>query len=193
MGKSERTKSQRGAEPLTTVLATFRKPEETGFCQCLGRDGADLLEQEGDPEVVRAWSETEGRGRDFFHDPYHASDAENHFPRHGPRLQRRDRKRGTTRASFIASTWTRIDQWGVRRQNLPSGGKTTSSSHSKCDSVMDPETFEYSIKTGPLVWFYDARFRPVSPAICLGRPQKLGLLPSMPHGGGQFSSPRRPS
>lgn len=79
-----------------------------------------------------------------------------------------------------------VDQWQVPRQNL----------HFRCDGIrhrftvrfgLDPETCEFSIKPVPLAWFYDRRFVAFLEEIVWGVPLGLGLLPSILHGGAQFS------
>ena len=80
------------------------------------------------------------------------------------------------------------DPWNVQRLNFKfSSGK-------KRDPVfevrfgMDPETFEYSIKPVPLAWFHDDGFGRFLQQFVWDVPQELGLLASMAHGGGQFST-----
>jgi hypothetical protein len=80
------------------------------------------------------------------------------------------------------------DPWDVERLNFRfKSGK-------KRDPVfevrfgMDPETFEYSIKPVPLAWFHDDDFVRFLQKFVWDVPLELGLVASMAHGGGQFST-----
>lgn len=79
-----------------------------------------------------------------------------------------------------------VDKWNVRRQNL----------HFRCNDDphvftvrfgLDPETFEFSIKPVPIVWLYDRRFVRFLEEIVFAVPRELALVPSIAHGGCQYS------
>lgn len=186
MGKSERTKTQRGSEPLTTVLATFRKPEETGFASAW----VGMEPTFSNKKAIRKWfamSETEEGEEEFFHDPYMLRMQKTiaHAMVHDYKARQ---KKGDDACLFHRVDVDKdVDQWGVRRQNLSFRWKDDKLDPFEVRFGLDPETFEYSIKPVPLVWFYDARFVRFLQRFVWDVPQKLGLLPSMAHGGGQFS------
>jgi len=79
------------------------------------------------------------------------------------------------------------DPWGVERVNLRfhSGGKSDEVFEVRLG--LDPETFEYSIKPVPLVWFRDERFVRFLQVFLWDVPLRKKLGTSMAHGGGQFS------
>jgi len=80
-----------------------------------------------------------------------------------------------------------LDQWQVRRQNLQFYWADEGLDPLEVRLSLDPETFEYSIKPVPLVWFYDDRFVTFLEEFLWKTPRKLGLSFAIAHGGGQFS------
>jgi hypothetical protein len=79
------------------------------------------------------------------------------------------------------------DQWDVPRHNLIFEWAQDGLEPFVARATLDPETFEYSIKPVPLAWFYDERFVEFLERFLWGTPLKLGLTPSIAHGGAQFS------
>lgn len=80
------------------------------------------------------------------------------------------------------------DPWDVQRLNFKfSSGKKRDPTF-EVRFGMDPETFEYSIKPVPLAWFHDDDFVRFLQKFVWDVPLELGLVASMAHGGGQFST-----
>ncbi|HEY2945794.1 MAG TPA: hypothetical protein VGN09_25415, partial [Vicinamibacteria bacterium] len=75
------------------------------------------------------------------------------------------------------------DQWEVTRQNLKFTWAHEAREAFEVRVTLDPETFEYSVKPVPLVWFYDERFVAFLEEFLWQTPRKLGLTPSIAHGG----------
>lgn len=78
------------------------------------------------------------------------------------------------------------DPWGVERANLHFLGNGDGDDF-EVRFGMDPETFEFSIKPVPLVWFRDERFVRFLDQLVWAIPTEFGLRSSIAHGGGQFS------
>ena len=80
-----------------------------------------------------------------------------------------------------------LDPWKVVRQNLVFRWKGGDLPEFEVRFGIDPETFEYSIKPVPLAWLYDERFVRFLEEFLFEVPRKVGLTPSIAHGGAQFS------
>ncbi len=80
-----------------------------------------------------------------------------------------------------------LDQWKAERQNISFRWDDKTRGDFEVKWTIDPETFEYSIKPVPLIWFYDERFVAFLEKFVWGVPIARGLTPSMAHGGAQFS------
>ena len=80
-----------------------------------------------------------------------------------------------------------LDKWESVRQNLEFKWADKKLGDFEVRWTIDPETFEYSIKPVPLVWFYDPWFMAFLENFVWGAPLAAGLKPSLAHGGGQFS------
>ena len=79
------------------------------------------------------------------------------------------------------------DKWDSARQNIKFKWADKKLEDFKVRWTLDPETFEYSIKPVPVVWFYDPWFLAFLENFVWAAPLAAGLVPSMAHGGGQFS------
>ncbi len=80
-----------------------------------------------------------------------------------------------------------LDQWGVVRQCLEFRWDDEKLPKFNVRMSIDPETFEYSIKPVPLAWFYEDDFVRFLEEFCWEVPLKMGLVPTIAHGGAQFS------
>ncbi len=80
-----------------------------------------------------------------------------------------------------------LDQWGNRRFCLRFEFRDRSQPDFKVRITMDPETFEYSIKPVPLAWFELPEFVAFLEDYVWAPTRELGLVPTMAHGGCQFS------
>src|SRR5687767_12615015 len=80
------------------------------------------------------------------------------------------------------------DPWNVERVNLKFGSGKKRDPVFEVRFGMDPETFEFSIKPVPLAWFHDEAFVRFLQEFVWQVPRDLGLVASMAHGGGQFST-----
>src|SRR5437899_10937879 len=67
------------------------------------------------------------------------------------------------------------DQWQVTRQDLKFQWADEELEAFEVRFTLDPETFEYSIKPVPLVWFYDERFVAFLQEFLWKTPRKRGL------------------
>jgi hypothetical protein len=171
---------------MTTVLATFRRQDRPDW----GNAWVGMEPTFQSRKSVRKWermSEVKGGEDAYFADEYML------------RTQRAvakaivERYRAQRKGGDEACMFRRVrvkegpDQWEVLRQNLKFKWADEELEAFEVRFTLDPETFEFSIKPVPLVWFYDERFVAFLQEFLWKTPPKLGLTPSIAHGGAQFS------
>jgi hypothetical protein len=173
--------------PFTAILAdihrTSRSELRYGWC--------GMAPTFTNRKALRLWTKFSATGTDedelrFFEHPYMQGMAK----RATKTMQKKYRaalRRGEPWCLFdTVERAEDVDQWGIERQNL----HFRSSGEDRAFTVrlgLDPETWEFSIKPVPLVWLYDARFVRFLQELVFDVPGELGLLPSIAHGGCQFS------
>ena len=173
-------------DPLIKVLSTFRRNDTTSFDDAWV--GMEPTFQSA--KSVKKWhklSEEEGGEEAYFHDAYMLNTqkaiAESIVKRY-----RRKKKQGDPGCIFQDVEREKdVDPWKVQRQNLHFFWNVGGLNDFEVRFTIDPETFEYSIKPVPLLWFYDDRFVRFLQEFLWKVPFKYGLSPSIAHGGAQFS------
>lgn len=174
------------SDPLIKVLSTFRRTDTTSFEDAWV--GMEPTFQSA--KSVKKWrnmSEQEGGEDAYFLDRYmlgtQKAVAESIVTRY-----RRKKKKGDPGCLFEnVEREKALDPWKVQRQDLHFSWSEKGLEHFEVRFTIDPETFEYSVKPVPLVWFYDERFVRFLQEFLWKAPLKLGLSPSIAHGGAQFS------
>jgi hypothetical protein len=174
-------------DPMTKVLAAFRDPEKTDFADAWV--GMEPTFQTG--KCIRRWHKLSAKqgGEDlYFADPYILGTQEKVARGIKKKYEAKCRKGGRPSCIFDrVRLFADQDQWDVRRQNLNFYWADKKLEPFEVRFTLDPETFEYSIKPVPLVWFYDERFVAFLEGFLWKVPGDEGLRPSIAHGGGQFS------
>jgi hypothetical protein len=174
------------SDPLIKVLSTFRRTDTISFDDAWV--GMEPTFQSA--KSVKKWrnmSEQEGGEDAYFLDAYmlgtQKTVAESIVNRY-----RRKKKKGDPGCLFLNVEREKgLDSWKVQRQNLHFSWGEEGLEDFEVRFTIDPETFEYSIKPVPLLWFYDERFVRFLQEFLWQVPIKLGLSPSIAHGGAQFS------
>ncbi|HXG12329.1 MAG TPA: hypothetical protein VNK04_21415 [Gemmataceae bacterium] len=173
-------------DPMTQVLATFRLPEKTDFADAWV--GMEPTFQTA--KSIRKWRELSAtpEGEDeYFTDGYMLSTQKKVAKAIKKKYEKwRKEKHPYCMFDRVERDQDR-DQWKVRRQNLIFHWADEGLEPFVVRFTLDPETFEYSIKPVPLAWFYDDRFLGFLEEFLWKVPQKKGLMPSIGHGGAQFS------
>lgn len=175
-------------DPMTQVLSTFRKREAMSFDDAwVGIEPTFQSRQS-----VEKWRKLAGDGKEdaYFEDRYMLS-KQKAIAERIVKTYRKARKKKDERCMF-ASVERReeLDRWGVVRQSLAFRWPADSGNKLEPFEVnfgLDPETFEYSIKPVPAAWFYEPRFVGFVDHFLFDIPMKMGLSPSIAHGGAQFS------
>jgi hypothetical protein len=175
-----------GSDPMTAVLADFRRPELTGFEHAwVGMEPTFQTEKS-----IRKWKKMSAKkgGEDaYFKDEYMLK-TQKKVCKAIKKEYEAARKKGDAACIFArVELDDDLDQWKVRRQNLKFFWEDDSLEPFEVRFSLDPETFEYSIKPVPLAWFYDERFVEFLQKFLWKAPAKLGLSCAINHGGGQFS------
>lgn len=174
-------------DPMTPVLATFRKPEATDFADAWV--GLEPTFQTA--KSIRKWRKMSktSEGEDAYFDDPHMLKTQRKVAR--AIKDKYERWRGKKQHPFCM--FARVehhqdrDQWKVPRQDLRFFWADEGLEPFEVRLGLDPETFEYSIKPVPLAWFYDERFVGFLEEFLWKVPLKKGLVASIGHGGGQFS------
>jgi hypothetical protein len=173
-------------DPLTMVLETFRSPEATDFGHAwVGMEPTFQTEKS-----VRKWSKMSAKlgGEDAYFLDDHMLRTQKKVAKTIKRRYENQREEGRPYCLFArVELKDDLDPWRVQRQNLLFHWADENLEPFEVRLSLDPETFEYSIKPVPLVWFYDERFVAFLENFIWKVPYKLGLSVSMAHGGGQFS------
>lgn len=189
MGKGNGKKGGVAVErdPMTTYLATFKDP-----CAADWNNAWVGLEPTFQTEKsIKKWwkfSDLGEAGEDaYFKDDY-MLDTQREVAKTISKKYRAKREEGADYCMFAeCELEEEVDQWKVKRQNLHFRWDDEDLDDFECKLALDPETFEWSIKPVPLVWFYDPRFVRFMEEFLWKVPLKCGLSVSMAHGGGQFS------
>ncbi len=171
---------------MTEVLTCFRDPEATGFeAAWVGME--PTFQSRKSIAKWQAMAERPGGEDAYFLDRYMLETQK----RIAKAIKHKyDKHRAAGRPYCMFESVERdddLDQWQVRRQTLVFHWPDAALEPFEVRVALDPETFEYSIKPVPLVWFYDERFVAFLQHFIWQVPQKLGLSCSIAHGGGQFS------
>ena len=173
--------------PLTQVLATFRSRETTDWANAwVGMEPTFQTEK----SIRKWWEMAEDKAGE---DAYFASPFMLKPLKKVAKAIKKAYEARCAQGDHPACLFARVelkedmDQWDVRRQNLLFHWPGENVEPFKVRFVLDPETFEYSIKPVPLVWFYDARFVDFLEEFLWRVPIACGMTPSIAHGGAQFS------
>lgn len=181
-----KTKKPPAHDPMTAALASFRRRDRPGWDDAwVGMEPTFQSKKS-----VTKWgemAEVEGGEDAYFEDKYmlgkQRAVAKAIVKRHRAR-----RKQDREACLFDRVTLEKgLDKWKVARQNLAFKWADPKLEDLEVRFTIDPETFEYSIKPVPLVWFYEARFIEFLEDVLWRSPRKAGLQASIAHGGAQFS------
>jgi len=187
--KKNKSKTKPPGTDPTAVLSTFRDPTTSDFDNAwLGLEPTFQSRKS-----VRKWMDmaVDKEGEDgYFEDPYMLGTLKK-VAVDFVRLWRKRRAKYDPSCYFDSVERKKeLDKWESVRQNLEFKWPETKKKKLRDFEVrwtIDPETFEYSIKPVPLVWFYDPWFLAFLETFVWGAPLAAGLKPSLAHGGGQFS------
>ncbi len=182
--KKGRRTSER--DPLIKVLSTFRRTDTTSFEDAwVGME--PTFQSAKSVKKWRKMSEEVGGEDAYFLDPYMLN-TQKEVAKSIVKRYRRKKEQGD-RACFFLDVKREKDQdpWKVQRQNLHFVWDAQGIEDFEVRFTLDPETFEYSIKPVPLLWFYDERFVRFLEEFLWKVPLQHGLSPSIAHGGAQFS------
>jgi len=179
--KKKKNEPERGAE-----LEAFLDPARSSFDDAWV--GMEPTFQSA--KSVKKWrelSEQEGGEDAYFVDEYMLGTLRK-VARQIVKSWRKENSRENPACFFDAVKRTKeLDQWKDIRQNVTFRWDDKRRSDFEVKWSMDPETFEYGIKPVPLAWFYDQRFIAFLEKFVWGVPLEAGLIPSIAHGGAQFS------
>ncbi len=174
------------ADPMTEVLADFRKQEATDFSHAWVGMEPTFQSQKSVQKWKKMSATPEGEDA-YFEDDYMLKTQKRVVKKIKKRYEEQ-RLEGLPHCMFARLELDDdLDPWKVRRQNLRFHWKDEALEPLAVRLSLDPETFEYSIKPVPLVWFYDERFVKFLEEFLWKPPRKLGLSFAIAHGGGQFS------
>ncbi len=174
------------SDPMIPVLATFRRQDTPDFGNAwVGMEPTFQTEKS-----IKKWRKLAAKpgGEDAYFEDDYMVDTQKDVARAIKKKYERWRKEKHPNCMF-ASVDLHVDrdQWQVRRQNLDFHWADDTLEPFEVRFSLDPETFEYSIKPVPLAWFYDERFVGFLEEFLWKVPLKKGLVPSIAHGGAQFS------
>ena len=173
-------------DPLIEVLSRFRRTDTVSFDDAwVGME--PTFQSAKSVKKWRKMSEEDGGEDAYFHDAYMLNTqkavAESIVKRY-----RRKKKQGDPGCLFEDVEREKdLDPWKIQRQNLHFSWGVEGLDDFEVRFTIDPETFEYSIKPVPLIWFYNERFVRFLQEFLWRVPIKYGLSPSIAHGGAQFS------
>lgn len=174
------------SDPMTMVLANYRNPEATDF----GNAWVGMEPTFQSRKSIRKWVKMSAKpgGEDaYFLDDY-MLDTQKKVAKRIKKRYESHLKQGREHCMFArVELDDDLDQWKVRRQNLQFFWNERNLEPFEVRFTLDPETFEYSIKPVPLVWFYDERFISFLEKFLWKVPYQYGLTSSIAHGGAQFS------
>jgi len=174
------------ADAMTAVLADFRRPEATDVDHAwVGMEPTFQSEKS-----VQKWQKisAEPGGEDAYFEDDYMLKTQKKVVKKIKRRYEKQQDEGQAHCMFArVELDDDLDPWKVRRQNLRFYWEDEALEPLEVRLSLDPETFEYSIKPVPLVWFYDERFVSFLEEFLWKTPRKLGLSFAIAHGGGQFS------
>ena len=186
MNDTTTTKPASQSDPMTRVLATYRDPEATGFDDAWVGMEPTFQSRKSVKKWLTMSAEPDGEEA-YFRDEYMLA-TQKKVAKAIKRKYEKHRRAGNRYCMFDrVDLDDDLDQWQIRRQNLAFRWPDRTLETFEARLSLDPETFEYSIKPVPLVWFYDQRFVEFLQRFFWKVPKKLGLSFAMAHGGGQFS------
>jgi hypothetical protein len=173
-------------DPLTAILGSFRSPTATDFTHAwVGMEPTFQSKKS-----VRKWqkmSQSPQGEDDYFCTPYMLK-TQKKVVQDIKKKYERERKAGHDYCLFAnVKLKEDLDPWKVTRQSAVFYWADDSLEPFEARFTIDPETFEYSIKPVPLVWFYDDRFVRFLEVFLWQVPFQRKLTCSIAHGGGQFS------
>ncbi len=171
---------------MTEVLASFRRQDATDFAHAwVGME--PTFQSKKSVQKWNKMSAEPGGEEAYFVDDYMLKTQKKVVSRIKRRYEAQ-RKKSQLHCMFARVELDEdLDPWQVRRQNLRFHWKDEGLEPLEVRLSLDPETFEYSIKPVPLVWFYEERFVTFLEEFLWTPPRKLGLSFAIAHGGGQFS------
>ena len=174
------------SEPMIAVLSGVANPEATGFADAW----VGIEPTFSNRKTVGKWqtlARTHKGELLFFQDPYMLRMQERLAERAKKKYDRRLRK-GDPDCMFASATVAEDeDPWGWTRKKVVFSWAQPGLANFEFRISLDPETFEYTIKPLPVAWLYEPRFVRFLQKFVWDVAQKLGLVPSIAHGGGQFA------
>ena len=173
-------------DPMTAVLQTFRRQDATDFADAwVGLEPTFQTEKS-----VRKWAKMAAKpgGEDAYFEDSYMLETQAAVARSIKKRYEKHCAEGRPHCMFARVKLEEdLDPWKVRRQNLEFHWADDNLEPFEVKLSLDPETFEYSIKPVPLAWLYDERFVAFLDKYVWGSARKVGLSPSIAHGGSQFS------
>jgi len=175
-GKRSGTKGRKAvADPMTTVLATYRDPEAADF----GNAWAGIEPTFSNAKAVRKWAEMSAtkEGEDlYFKDPWMLKTEK----KIGKKIAERYtawRAEGRACAMFDrVERKSDKDPWGTRRQNLHFNWRGKGFEDFEVKLAIDPEIFEYSGEAHPHQVVLRRPLRRLPAGVPLGGPVIPGAL-----------------
>lgn len=173
-------------ESLLGALARCKQPTNQSFADAW----VGLEPTFSNKKAVRKWAKFSAKkgGEDaYFLDAWMLSKLDD-VGRSIKKKYRAHRKQDDAACLFADVKLTHdLDPWKDERVNLKFQVDERADDEFEVRFGMDPETFEFSLKPVPLAWFHDPRFVRFLQLFVWDVPESHGLVPSMAHGGGQFS------
>lgn len=173
------------SDQLLATLARARRVETQSFDDAW----VGIEPTFSNKKAVKRWARCAGdeRAEDAYFESAFMIDKLREVARSIKKRYRSAQKRGDAACVFAdCELEFDSDPWKVERANLRFRNANRGGDF-EVRLGLDPETFEFSIKPIPLVWFYDERFVRFLQLCVWDVPQARGLSASMAHGGGQFS------
>jgi hypothetical protein len=137
-------------DPMTAVLATFRRQEATDW----GHAWVGMEPTFQTAKSVRKWDEMTAKegGEDAYFTSSYLLETQRKVARAIQKKYKAKRRAGNQPSCLFASVELDddLDQWQVRRQNLLFHWPDDRFEPFEARFTLDPETFEYSIKPVPL-------------------------------------------
>lgn len=173
-------------DPMKLALSRFKSPDAPAFEDAWVGIEPTFQTRRAVKKWMRMSATPEGEDA-YFDDPYMLK-TQRKVAGAIVSKYRKDRRAGKRRSVFERVQLERDqDPWEVTRQNLQFHWKEGHLEPFEARFGLDPETFEFSIKPIPLLWFYDPRFVKWLDAYVWKVPQRHGLSCAIAHGGAQFS------
>lgn len=174
------------SDPLIKVLAGFRRTDKISFQDAwVGME--PTFQSAKSVKKWRKMSEEVGGEDAYFLDSYMLGTQKAIAEAIVNRYRRKKKKKDPGCLFQNVERKKDLDPWKVQRQNLHFFWGEAELEDFEVRFTIDPETFEYSIKPVPLLWFHDERFVRFLQEFLWKVPLQFGLSPSIAHGGAQFS------